>query len=64
MPEYNFDFTPDVFGDTYLIIELMIPRDGNSPYFAKVTKHLRDKDRLPIGRSDNNTILVTIMYEV
>jgi hypothetical protein len=25
------DFTPDVFGDTYLNMELTIPRDRNGP---------------------------------
>ena len=43
---------------------MAMPIDGDRTDFSKVTKRLRDKDRLPIGRSDNNTILVTIMYEV
>ena len=45
-------------------MELAIPRDGDGPDFAKVTKGLREKDGLPIGRSHNNPILDTIMYEV
>ena len=54
----------DVFDDTHLNIELAIPRDGDGPDFARVTKCLRDKDRLPIGRYHNNTILDTRIYEV
>ena len=41
VPEADDDFTPDVFDDTYLNMELAIPRDGDGPEFAKVTKRLR-----------------------
>jgi hypothetical protein len=58
------DFTPDVFDDTYLNMELAIPRDSDGPEFARVTKRLKDKDGLPIGRANNNPILDTRMYEV
>ena len=34
--EANADFTPDVFDDTYLNMELEIPRYGDGPDFAKV----------------------------
>ena len=64
IPEADTNFTPGVFDDTYLIMDLVIPRDGDGPDFAKVTKGLREKDGLPIGRSHNNPILDTIMYEV
>jgi hypothetical protein len=64
VPEADDGFTPDVFDDTYLNMELAIPRDGDGPEFAKVTKRLRDKDGLPIGRANNNPILDTRMYEV
>ena len=47
--------------DTYLNMVLAIPRDGDRPDFSKVTKHLRYKDGLPIGRAHNNIILYTIM---
>ena len=43
---------------------MAIPRYGYNPNFAKVTKLLRDKDGLPIGRAHNNPIMYTIMYEV
>jgi hypothetical protein len=62
--EADKDFTPDVFDDTYLNMELAIPRDSNGPKFARVTKRLKDKDGLPIGRANNNPILDTRMYEV
>ena len=58
------DFTPDAFDNTYLNMELAIPRDGDGPDFAKMTKRLRDKDMLTIGRAHNNPILDTRMYEV
>ena len=64
MSEDDANFMRDVFDDTYLNMELSIPRDGDGPDFAKVTKRLRDKDGLTIGRSHNNPILHTIMYEV
>jgi hypothetical protein len=64
VPEADDDFTPDVFDDTYLNMEVAIPRDGDGPEFAKVTRRLRDKDGLPIGKANNNPILDTRMYEV
>jgi hypothetical protein len=64
VPEADDNFTPDVFGDTYLNMELAIPRDSDGPEYARVTKRLRDKDGLPIGMADNNPILDTRMYEV
>ena len=62
MPEADADFTPYVFDNTYLIMDLAIPRDGDRPDYSKVTKRLRDKEGLPIGRAHKNTILYTIMY--
>ncbi len=65
VPEADDTFTPDVFGDTYLNMELAIPRGGDDgPEFAKVTKRLRDKDGLPIGTANDNPVLDTRMYEV
>ena len=61
MPEADADFTSNLFDDTYLNMELVIPRDGDGPDFSKVMKRLRDKDGIPIGISHNNTILDTIM---
>ena len=64
VPEFDADFTPDVFDNTYLNMEVVIPRDGYVPDFSKVMKHFRDKGGLPIDRSHNNPILDTRMYEV
>jgi hypothetical protein len=41
VPEADDTFTPDVFDDTYLNMELAIPRDEDGPEFARVTKRLR-----------------------
>jgi hypothetical protein len=62
--EADKDFIPDVFHGAYLNMELAIPRDSDGPEFAQVTKHLKDKDGLPIGRANNNPILDTRMYKV
>jgi hypothetical protein len=62
--EAGNEFTPDVFNDTYLNIELAVPRDSDGTEFARVTKRLRDKDGLPIGNMNNNPILDTRMYEM
>jgi hypothetical protein len=40
--EADKDFTPDVFEDTYINMELAIPRDSDGPKFARVTKRLKD----------------------
>ena len=58
------DHTPDVLDDTYLNMELALPRDGDGPEFAKVTKRLRDANGLPIGVAHENPILDTRLYEV
>ena len=45
-------------------MELMIPINGYGLDFDKVTKCLRYKDGLPIGRAHNNPILNKRMYKV
>ena len=64
MLEADADFMPDVFDDTYLNMELALPRDGYGPDFSKVKNRLSNKDRLPIYRAHNNIIIYKIMYEV
>ena len=64
MPESDADNTQDVFDDMHFNMELVIPSDGDGPDFVKVTKSLRDKDGLPIGRYQNNPILDTRMYDL
>ena len=53
-----------MFDDTYLNMELALPRDEPGPESACVTKRLRDHNVLPIGTANQNPILDIIMYEV
>ena len=56
-------FTPDVFDDTYLNMELTLPyKEGQS--WAKVTKRLRDANGLPIGTANENPLLDSRVYEI
>ena len=64
VPEADQDFTPDTIGDTYLNMEIALPRDSSGPEFAKVTKRLRDANGIPIGTANENPILDTRVYEV
>ena len=63
IPEAD-DHTPEVLEDTYLNMELALPRDGEGPEFAKVTKRLRDANGIPIGTANDNPILDSRLYEV
>ena len=58
------DYTPEVLEDTYLNMELALPRNSEGPEFAKVTKRLRDADGIPIGTAHDNPILDSKVYEV
>ncbi len=62
--EADTDFTPDMYDDTYLNMELALPRDGAEVQFGRVVKRLRDKDGLPIGTANDNPILDTRMHKV
>ena len=63
--EADEEFTPEVFGDTYINMELALRRgDGSEPAFARVKKRLRDANGLPIGTSNENPILDSRVYEV
>jgi hypothetical protein len=62
--EADQDFTPDSFDDTYLNMELALPRKGGEVQFGRVVKRLRDKNGLPIGTASDNPILDSRMYEV
>ena len=65
VPEVDQQFTPDVFDDRYLNMELALPHgDEATPQYAKVTKRLRDANGIPIGTADDNPILDTRMYKV
>ena len=45
-------------------MEVALPRDGDGPEFARVTKRLRNANGLPIGTANDNPILDTRVYEV
>ena len=62
--EADQDFTPDAFDDTYLDMELALPREGGEVQFARVVKRMRDKDGLPIGTANDNPIMDSRHYEV
>ena len=56
--EADQGFTPDAFDNTYVNMELALPREGGEVQFARVVvKRLRDKDSLPIGTAHDNPIL-------
>ena len=58
------NLTPYLFGDTYFKMELAISKNGDGPEFSKVTKCLRCKDSITIGRCYNSPIMDTRMYEL
>ena len=62
--EADATFTPEVFDNTYLNMELCLPRDGGDTTFACVRKPLKDTNGLPIGTSYKNSILDARVYEV
>jgi hypothetical protein len=64
VPEADVGFTPDVFEDTYLNMELTLPRGGGEVELGRVVKRLRDKNGLPIGTAHDNPVLDSRIYEV
>ena len=58
------DYTPEITDDTYINMEVALPRDDEGPTYAKVTKRLRDANGIPIGKANDNPILDTRLYEV
>ena len=63
VPEAD-EFTPEVLEDTYVNMEVALPRKDDGSTFAKVTKRLRDANGIPIGVANDNPILDTRVYEV
>ena len=63
IPESD-EYTPEVLEDTYLQMEVAMPRDSEGPEFARVTKRLRDANGIPIGTANDNPLLDTRIYEV
>ena len=50
------EYTPDTLDDTYLKMEVALPRDGEGTELARVIKRLRDIDGIPIGTANENSI--------
>ena len=48
---------PEIMDDTYMNMEVSLPRDTEGPDFARVTKRLNDANGLPIGTANENLIL-------
>ena len=63
IPEAD-DYTPEVLEDTYLNMEVALPRDDEGPELARVTKRMRDANGIPIGTANDNPILDSRIYEV
>ena len=58
-------FTPEVYDDTYLNMELSLQHGGEATsQYAKVTKQMRDANGFPIGTANDNPVLDMQMYEV
>ena len=62
LPEADVGFTPDVFDDSYLNMELTLPRAGGEVEIGRVVR--RDKNGLSIGTAHDNPILDTRIYKV
>ena len=58
------DYTPEITHDSYVNMEISLPRDDEGPQFARVTKRLRDANGIPIGTANDNPILDTRLFEV
>jgi hypothetical protein len=56
--------SPEISDLHLLNMELALPRDGEGPEFARVTKRLRDDDGKPVGRASNNLVTDTRVFEV
>ena len=59
--EADDEFSPYVYDDTYLSMNLALPERGElEPQFALVAKRLRNTNGLPIVKASENHILVLI----
>ena len=48
IPEADGVFTPEIMDDTYMNMEVALPRYTEGPDFARVTNPLKDTNGLPI----------------
>ena len=64
IPEADDVFTPDIIDNTYMNMEVALPRDTEGTDFARITKSLKDANGLSIGTTIESPILDTRIYEV
>ncbi|MEO6564809.1 MAG: hypothetical protein ABIO63_02135, partial [Casimicrobiaceae bacterium] len=62
--EADEEYTPEILDDTYLNMEVAMPRSDAGTTFARVTKRMKDAEGRPIGVSNQNPILDSRLYEV
>jgi Reverse transcriptase (RNA-dependent DNA polymerase) len=59
------DFTPEVYDDNYLNMEVALPTGaGDDVRAGRVTKRMRDASGNPVGTAHDNPMLDTRLYEV
>ena len=63
IPEADDDDNGEV-DETYLNMEVSLPRSDNGPEFSRITKRLRDANGLPIDLANENLIIDTRVYEI
>ena len=64
IPEADDVFTPEIMDDSYMNMEVALPRYTDRPDFSRVTKRLKYANGLPIGTANENPILDARVYEV
>ena len=64
LPEADDTFAPDMYDDTYVNMELALPRGGGEVELGRGSKRLRDKDGLKIGTAKDNPILDIRVHKV
>jgi Reverse transcriptase (RNA-dependent DNA polymerase) len=63
--EADEDFTPEVYDDNYLNMEVALPVGaGDDVRAGRVTKRMRDASGNPVGTAHDNPMLDTRLYEV
>ena len=64
IPDADDVFTPEIMDDTYMNVEVALPRDTEGPDFSRVTKRRKDANGLTIGTANDSPVLHTRVYEV
>ena len=61
IPEADNVFTPEIMDDTYMNMEVELPRYIEGPDFSSFTKRLKDANGLPIVTANENPVLDMLM---